>query len=179
VGDRDGERVTEHDAAFREFVSGSQHRLVNFGVFLVGDRGRAEDLVQDAYVRAYVNWSRIHDRAPEAYVRKCIINGRADWWRRRSSKELVSIGQAQLEGIDNVDATGDVDQRLLVAAALSRLTKRERTVIVLRYYLGLSEAEIAAELGLAAGTVKSTASRATQKLRADDLLREGATHDPR
>jgi RNA polymerase sigma-70 factor (sigma-E family) len=171
--------VTDDDAAFREFVLGSQTRLVNFAAFLVGDYGRAEDLVQDAYVKAYARWSSIHDRAPEAYVRRCLINGRTDWWRRRASKELVTDGRALVERPVHGDAAADVDERLVVFAALDRLSTRERTVLVLRYYLGLSEAEIATELGLAPGTVKSTASRATGKLRGDPVLREGGIHDPR
>jgi RNA polymerase sigma factor (sigma-70 family) len=71
------------------------------------------------------------------------------------------------------DHSGGVDQRLTVLKALARLTTRERAVITLRYYLGLSEAEIAAELGIAPGTVKSAAARAIDKLRSDhDLTKE-------
>jgi RNA polymerase sigma-70 factor (sigma-E family) len=175
---RDGDRrrgVSVEDALFRDFVYGSQKRLVNFAEFLVGDHGRAEDLVQDAYVKTYAKWSRLHDQNPEAYVRRCIITGRADWWRRRASTEYVSHGIAD-HAVDD-DAAADLDQRLVLVAALGRLTSRERTVIVLRYYLGMSEADIAAELRLAAGTVKSTASRAVGKLRSDPRLGEGVVHD--
>jgi RNA polymerase sigma-70 factor (sigma-E family) len=162
------------DALFRDFVHGSQKRLVNFAEFLVGDRGRGEDLVQDAYIKVYAKWSRLHDQNPEAYVRRCIISGRADWWRRRASSELVTDHMARSTGDD---AMGASDQRLVVLAALHRLTSRERTVVVLRYYLGMSETEIASQLGLASGTVKSTAARAVGKLRRDPSLDEGAIHD--
>jgi RNA polymerase sigma-70 factor (sigma-E family) len=173
-----GGSVTD-DALFREFVHGSQKRLVNFAEFLVGDHGRAEDLVQDAYVKTYARWSSVHDRNPEAYVRACIINGRTDWWRRRASTEKI-VDSRTLAGLaSGNDPVAEVDQRLVVFAALGRLSRRERTVIVLRYYLGLSEGQIAAELGLAPGTVKSTASRAVGKLRGDPLIGEGAVHDAR
>jgi RNA polymerase sigma-70 factor (sigma-E family) len=167
--------VSVDDATFREFVHGSQKRMVNFAEFLVGDHGRAEDLVQDAYVKTYAKWSRLRDQNPEAYVRRCIVNGRTDWWRRRASTEHITrhLGDTA----SGHDAVADVNERLVLLAALDRLTSRERTVIVLRYYLGMAEAEIAAELGLAAGTVKSTASRAIGKLREDELLGEGAAHD--
>jgi len=167
--------VSVEDATFRDFVHGSQKRLVNFAEFLIGDHGRAEDLVQDAYVKTYAKWSRLHDENPEAYVRRCIVNGRTDWWRRRASTETVT--HAVGDRASGTDAVADLDRRLVLFAALGRLTTRERTVIVLRYYLGMSESEIAADLGLAAGTVKSTASRAVGKLRSDPLLGEGAVHD--
>lgn len=166
--------MSGRDAQFREFVADSQHRLVRFAELLVGDKGRAEDLVQEAYVAAYVAWPRIKEGAPEAYVRRCVINGRTNWWRRRSSRELPVDHIIEWQQSATPDETAGVDQRLLVLAALARLTPRERTVVALRYYVGRSEAEIASEIGVAVGTVKSTASRAVAKLRDDQILREGA-----
>jgi RNA polymerase sigma-70 factor (sigma-E family) len=169
--------VSDRDVAFREFVVGSQTRMVAFAEFMVGDRHRAQDLVQDAYVAAYAKWGRIDPDLLEPYVRRCIVNGRTSWWRRRSSSELPveSIGDLGREATG--DRTDQVDSRLLMLAALTRLTARERTVLVMRFYLELSEAEIAAEIGLAPGTVKSTAARAVGKLREDPQLREGASRD--
>ena len=165
----------DRDESFREFVVGSQRRLVDFAELLVGDRGLAEDLVQEAYTAAYVAWPRLREGSPEAYVRRCVMNGRTSWWRRPSSGERpVDVDDYRRIRAPG-DATADVDQRLLALSALQRLTRRERTVITLRYYVGLSEAEIAAELSIAPGTVKSTAARALAKLRADQLFREGAT----
>lgn len=165
--------MTDRDAPFREFVIASQRRLVDFAELLTGDRGRAEDLVQDGYIAAYVAWPRIRDGYPEAYVRRCVINGRTSWWRRRDSHERPVQNEDYGEVKDGADLTAASDQRLIVLAALGRLTARERAVIALRFYIELSEAEIAAELGIAAGTVKSTASRAITKLRDDQLFRQG------
>jgi RNA polymerase sigma-70 factor (sigma-E family) len=169
-----GDTTGSHEASFRDFVHGSQKRLVNFAEFLIGDHGRAEDLVQDAYVKVYAKWSRLHDENPEAYVRRCIITGRSDWWRRRASTEKAVDSQNVVDLATGTDVVADLDRRLVVFAALRRLTDRERAVIVMRYYLGLSEAEIASELGLAAGTVKSATARAMGKLRSDPRLDEGA-----
>jgi RNA polymerase sigma-70 factor (sigma-E family) len=163
--------VSEQDREFRDFVVGSQHRLVHFAELLTGDRGRAEDLVQEAYEAAYAAWPRISRGSPEAYLRRCIINGRTNWWRLRSSHEQPTNRPTDRES--TADQSAEVDQRLLVLSALRRLTRRERTVLALRFFVGLSEREIADELGVAAGTVKSTAARAVSKLREDQLLREG------
>jgi RNA polymerase sigma-70 factor (sigma-E family) len=165
--------VRSRDEQFREFVVDSQRRLVDFAELLTGDRGRAEDLVQEGYVAAYAAWPRIRDGRPEAYVRRCVINGRTTWWRRKPSHELPVDANVRSDIRIAADATAVVDERLLVLAALRRLTVRERTVVALRYYVGLSEQEIAEEIGVAAGTVKSTASRAVAKLRDDQLFREG------
>jgi RNA polymerase sigma-70 factor (sigma-E family) len=163
--------VRDRESEFSEFVAGAQRRLLHFADLLTGDHARAEDLVQDALVKAYVAWPRIRAGGAEAYVRKCVVNGRADWWRRRSSREQPTAERA--EAASPADSAGQVDQRLVVLAALATLTDRERAVIALRYYLGLSEAETATDLDIAVGTVKSTAARAIAKLRTDAHLFEG------
>ncbi len=163
----------ERDAQFRDFVTDSQRRLVHFAELLVGDRGRAEDLVQEAYVAAYAAWPRIRNGAPEAYVRRCVMNRRVDWWRRRSSREWPVDQVADLPDDSSSARITQVDQRLLVFRALGRLTARERAAVVLRHYVGLSEAETATEMRVAVGTVKSTTARAVAKLRDDPILREG------
>jgi RNA polymerase sigma-70 factor (sigma-E family) len=152
---------SERDREFSDFVAGTQRRLVHFAELLTGDHGRGEDLVQDALVKAYVAWPRIRAGGAEAYVRTCVVNGRTDWWRRRSSRERPTASPA------------DVPDRVVVLNALARLTDRERAVIALRFYLGLSEAETAADLDIAVGTVKSTAARAITKLRANPSFSEG------
>ena len=154
---------------FADFVAGRQRRMVRVAELLCGDRGRAEDLAQDGFAKAYVAWSRIRTGDPEAYVRRCIVNAQTDWWRRRTWREeprpLVPDRQ------DRADPAAEIAVRDVVLRALARLTPRERVVIVLRFYLDLSEYQIGSELGIAPGTVKSAAARAVAKLRADAELR--------
>jgi RNA polymerase sigma-70 factor (sigma-E family) len=159
-------------AEFAEFVAGSQARMVRLGELLTGDRGRAEDLAQEGYARAYAAWGRIRGGDPTAYVRRCIVNANIDWWRRRTWRERTRSPVP--EAADRTDVAGDVAARTVVLAALARLTSRERAVLVLRFYLDLTEAQIAKELGIAPGTVKSAGARALAKLRADTELRAEA-----
>lgn len=157
---------------FAAFVAGSQARLVRLAELLTGDRGRAEDLAQDGYARAYAAWGRLRSGDPEAYVRRCMVNANTDWWRRRRWREQA-CGLVPEAAIGR-DLAGDIVARDVVRRALARLTVRERAVLALRFYADLTEAQVAAELGIAAGTVKSTASRALAKLRVDAELRAGA-----
>jgi RNA polymerase sigma-70 factor (sigma-E family) len=126
---------------FAGFVTGTQARMVRLAELLTGDRGRAEDLAQEGYAKAYAAWRRIRGGNPEAYVRRCIVNANTDWWRRRSSHE-----QSRLLVPDHpalADPAGDVAARDLVLRALARLTRRERAVLALRFYLDLTEIQIA------------------------------------
>ena len=105
-------------------------------------------------------------------MRRCIVNANTDWWRRRSWREQPrSLVPDQPERTDmtTLHAARDV-----VLRALARLTTRECAVIALRFYLDLTEYQIAHELGIAPGTVKSTVARALAKLRADAELRAEA-----
>jgi len=170
-GSEKGRRVRREAGAdeFADFVATSQARMVRIGELLTGDRGRAEDLAQHGYAKAYSAWHRIKDGDPEAYVRRCVVNANTDWWRRRYWRELPSA--ALPERADQADRIAAAADREIVLRALSRLTMRERIVLVLRFYLDLSEREIAAELKIAPGTVKSAAARGLAKLRADPELR--------
>jgi RNA polymerase sigma-70 factor (sigma-E family) len=164
--------MDEREAQFRDFVAGSQRRLLNYAELLVGNRSLAEDLVQEALISAFAAWPRIHDGNPEAYVRRCVANGRTSWWRRPMSRER-SLDLERGDAMPQADRTSEVDERVRVLNALKRLTARERTVIVLRYYIGLNERQIADEVSIAPGTVKSTASRAIAKLRDEFTPSEG------
>jgi RNA polymerase sigma factor (sigma-70 family) len=107
---------------------------------------------------------RIDD--PRAFVRKVMVNSYASWYRRHGGREWVTAdprGDGRTE--DPAQQLGDRD---VVWRALRLLPARQRTVIVLRYYEDLSEAEIAAVMGTSAGTVKSQAARALKRL-ADEL----------
>ncbi|MFL6115226.1 MAG: SigE family RNA polymerase sigma factor [Catenulispora sp.] len=166
--------VADPDDGFAEFVRGSQTRMVHLAELLTRDRGRAEDLAQHAYAKAYASWPRVSRGDPEAYVRRCIVNANVDWWRRRTWHERPSevLPEAAQRGGDPAASAADRD---LVLRALSRLTDRERTVIALRFYLDMSEVQVASELGIRPGTVKSTTARALAKLRQDAELRSETT----
>jgi len=159
-------------ADFADFVRSSQAKMVRLAELLTGDRGRAEDLAQDGYAKAYAAWTRIRGGDPQAYVRRCIVNANTDWWRRRSWREQprpLVPDQPERADMTTMHAARDV-----VLRALARLTARERAVIALRFYSDLTEFQIAHELGIAPGTVKSTVARALGKLRADAELRAEA-----
>lgn len=158
---------------FAGFVAGAQSRMVRLAELLTCDRGRAEDLAQEGFAKAYAAWPRIRDGDPEAYVRRCILNANTDWWRRRRWREQPS--PLVPERPDRTGAATALVTRDVVLRALARLTSRERVVLGLRFYLDLTEFQIAHELGIAPGTVKSTAARALAKLRADAELIAEAT----
>ena len=151
------------EAEFTDFVRANSARLLHGAELLVGDRSRAEDLLQHALVGTYLKWASVREGRPEAYVRKAMLNSYLDWWRRRRWREApLSDLTAHPTA---ADPSIDIARRDLVRRALAGLTRRERAVIVLRYWFDLSESEIAAELGIATGTVKSTASRAMTRMR--------------
>jgi RNA polymerase sigma-70 factor (sigma-E family) len=163
--------VSRHDelGEFTDIVVGYQGKMVRLAELLTGDCGRAEDLAQDGFAKAYAAWDRIRGGDPAAYVRRCIINANTDWWRRRVRFEQPSPQVPEVFG--HVDLVAASAARDLVLRALAKLTSRERAVLALRFYLDLSELQIARELGISPGTVKSATSRALAKLRADAELR--------
>jgi RNA polymerase sigma-70 factor (sigma-E family) len=144
-------------ALFREHHG----ELVRLALLMVGDLPTAEDVVQDVYARLHSRWSQIAARdAVLPYVRSAVLNGCRSVLRRRAVARRV--GAAHRDEPPAKSAESEVmlsEDRRQVLAALTRLPRRRREVLVLRYYLGLSEAEIAAVLGISPGTVKSTAAR--------------------
>lgn len=152
---------------FEDFVGARSNALQRFGYLMTGDWGVAEDLLQTALARAYQRWSRIHRDNAEAYVRKVMVNTWSSWWRRRWRSEMPTDALPENPARDQY---ADVDQRELVRVALAALPPRQRAVLVLRYHEDLTEHQVAALLGITAGTVKSQAARALGKLRADGAL---------
>ena len=148
---------------FEDFVSARGQALQRFGYLLTSDWALAEDLVQTAFSRAYPRWSRIESDAPEAYVRKVMVNTWSSWWRRRWRGEVPA---ASLPDMAAGDPYLEVDRRHAVKSALAGLPHRQRLVLVLRYHEDLSEQQVAELLGISVGTVKSQASKALAKLRA-------------
>ena len=124
--------------------------------------------MQEALVRTYGAWSRIQNDDPAAYARRVLVNARTDSWRRRRQEHLVE--EPPEPPPTPRDPVAVIDERLALVSALRSLSGRERAVIVLRYFVDLSEADTAAELGVSVGTVKSTASRALAKLRDESAV---------
>ena len=160
---------------FRDFVIGSQTRLIKFAELLTRDLGHAEDLVQHAYAKVFASWPKLRTGHPEAYARRCIVNGHRDRWRRGVWKEMpVEPGEESGHHSDGDSLSEENAERDAVLRALGRLTQRERAVVALKYYYDLPTDEIALELGVAAATVRTTVFRALAKLREDQhLAREG------
>jgi len=149
---------------FSAFVSSSSYRLFRAATLLTGgDLATAEDLVADALARVYLAWPRIRSEDAFAYARRVVVNLHLDW-RRLLRRRGETLTDSVPERSTN-DFGHDVVQRESVARSLRRLTRRERAVVVLRYFLDLSAEATAAELGVAVGTVKSTNARALAKLR--------------
>jgi RNA polymerase sigma-70 factor (sigma-E family) len=154
-------------AGFDDFVVMRSPRLLRTAYLLTHDWALAEDLVQTALARAWEAWHRI-DGDPEPYVRRIIVNSYASWWRRRWTGELPT--EVLPEQVHTADPHRGVDERDRLWRAVRQLPRRQRAVLVLRYFEDMSEAEIADALGCSLGTVKSKASRALAKLRLDENL---------
>lgn len=165
VGTRTARTRAEIDHEFSAFVSRHGADLLRTAWLLCGDAHRAEELTQQALVRTYAAWPRTHE--PLAYARRVLANLRVDTWRRRR-REVLTAPEDLPEtdtvrvGSDEHARTEDRDQ---LVRALALLTPRQRRIVVLRHMVGLPEAEVAAELGVSIGTVKSTASRGLSTLR--------------
>lgn len=166
-----GERSRPGDAEFTAFVSAHQADLLRTAWLLCGDAHRAEELTQQALVRTYGAWSRAGAGDPLAYARRVLVNLRIDTWRRRRREVLLAPADLPDDAsptgtaAPRDDAARYADRDQLVRA-LATLSVRQRRVVVLRHLVGMSEADVAADLGVSVGTVKSTSSRALAQLRA-------------
>ena len=146
--------------------------LVRLAVVLTGDRGAAEDIVQDAFLGLYRRWDHLADTAaPLAYLRVSVVNGCRSTLRRRSRLWLgatADVAEAEADsdgGAATLSESPEArallgDEQRMVAAALRKLPRRQREAVVLRYYLDLSEEETARAMGVSRGTVKSATHRA-------------------
>ncbi|UMG94306.1 SigE family RNA polymerase sigma factor [Nocardioides sp. TF02-7] len=160
---------------FDDFVAARSQALLRTAYLLTRDHGLAEDLLQTALSKAWFAWSRV-DGQPEAYVRKILVNTYASWWRRRWNGERPTDELPEPAAADSTDSAG---LRHDLSEAVGRLPRRQRAVVVLRYFEDLSEAETAELLGCSRGTVKSQLSKALAKLRIDPALAEEQTGELR
>jgi RNA polymerase sigma-70 factor (sigma-E family) len=153
--------VTTDEDAFRAFVVARRPALVRSAVLLTGDHHLAEDLVQTALARLALNWTRVSAKgSAESYARRIVFTTHVSWWRRRRIREVL---------VDPPDAAmadpQDTADRLVLRAALARLTAKQRSVLVLRFYEDLTEVQTARVLGVGVGTVKSQTRHALDRLR--------------
>ena len=155
---------------FEAFVLASGSRLHVTAYLLTRDHGRADDLVQTALARVWPVWHRVQGDA-EPYVRKVLVNAflssrRRRWWGEHPVEALPERAAP--------DGGPGVDERIDLASALDRLPPRQRAVVVLRFVEDRTERDVAELLGCGVGTVKSQASKALAKLRADETLSVGS-----
>lgn len=151
-------------------------RLVRLAILLVDDPATAEDVVQEAFAGLHRHWAGLRDEAAAVgYLRTAVVNGsRSVLRRRRTAREYVPPHQVNARSAESLAMLSAEHQA--VVDALGTLPPRQREVLVLRYYGGLSEAEIAEATGISRGTVKSTASRALDAV--SHVLRPGGGHVP-
>lgn len=151
---------------FEEFVGDRLDALLRYATALCCDPYLAQDVVQEVLLRAQVRWGRIGGVAqPQAYVKKMVTNEYLSWRRRRASRD-VAMSMAALEQVGAMtDPMSRYDERDAMLAGIAQLPRKQRAAVVLRYYEGCSDEEIAALLGCAAGTVRSHISRAIAALR--------------
>ena len=165
------------DGEFREFMHARWPVMVRLAFGLSGDQGHAEDVAQAAFARAYASWPRVRRSGdPNAYVRQIVVNENRNRFRKRRVAERLtdSPPESGFVHVAGIDATREYDERSALITALQRLGQRQRAVIVLRYWMDLTEHETAVVLNCSVGTVKSQASRALATLRQDtELVDEG------
>lgn len=153
--------VEQERKDFADFYQRCRDNCLRAVLASTGDRALAEDLVAEAFARAWASWRKVSRHpAPTAWVVRTALNVRVSWWRRRR-REVAFDGHDLPRPDDDVH---DVDQAML--SAIRRLPKRQREVIVLRVWLDLDANTVADELGISPRTVAVHLSRATATLRA-------------
>lgn len=152
------------EEVFADFVAARGAALHRTAYLLVGERGLAHDLVQEALTKTWAGWRRIREpHKAEAYARRAITTTAISWYRRRSWQgERPAEVLPERSHAGHADAVAESDR---LARALAQLPPRQRAAIVCRFYDDLSEAQTARAMGCAPGTVKSQVSAGLTKLR--------------
>ena len=154
----------DKDAEFEAYMVARQPSLLRTAYLLTGDRHTAEDLVQTAFAKLYLSWDRVQRRElVDGYVRRILVNEHNSLWRRAFKRREV-VSDEVPETHAPADRHDDGESAALWAF-VQTLPRKQRAVIVLRYYEDLSEAQIADAIQCAPGTVKSQASAAIAALR--------------
>jgi RNA polymerase sigma factor (sigma-70 family) len=149
-------RTAADDAAvtFEDVFAREYGPMVQVAFLMLGSRAEAEDVVQEAFARIELRWARLAN--PGGYLRRCVVNGATDVLRRRRLEQRFGLLRQQTS--EDLAADELID-------AIAALAPKPRAAVVLRYYLGLSEREIAEALDVRPGTVKSMTHRALARLR--------------
>jgi RNA polymerase sigma-70 factor (sigma-E family) len=155
---------------FEEFAMARLYSLLRYAVVLTGDPDLAQDVVQEVLARAQVRWRRIGEvESPEAYVRRMVLNEYLSWrrsWAVRhvhaAGERLVDLDDARGGARDHAQGVVDADE---LWRRLATLGRKQRAVLVLRYYEQMDDETIADLLGCSPATVRSQASKALRTLR--------------
>ncbi|MFJ8664751.1 SigE family RNA polymerase sigma factor [Streptomyces sp. NPDC093600] len=171
-GEGTGERRSASEAEFTAYVAERRASLYATAYHLTGDRFEAEDLLQSALFSTYRAWDRISDKAAVGgYLRRTMTNLHISAWRRRKLNEYPTEELPETAG--DTDAMRGTELRAVLWQALARLPEIQRTMLVLRYYEGRTDPEIAEILDISVGTVKSSIWRSLRRLREDEVLSFG------
>ncbi|MGW2562988.1 SigE family RNA polymerase sigma factor [Streptomyces sp. NPDC001514] len=171
-GEVKGERNNLTEAEFTAYVQERRASLYATAYHLTGDRFEAEDLLQSALFSTYRAWDRISDKAAVGgYLRRTMTNLHISAWRRRKLNEYPT--EELPETVGETDAMRGTELRAVLWQALARLPELQRTMLVLRYYEGRTDPEIADILDISVGTVKSSIWRSLRRLREDEVLSFG------
>jgi RNA polymerase sigma-70 factor (sigma-E family) len=151
------------DVALAALYDTHRAALLRLALLLTGDLAAAEDVVQDAFLGLRGRWAAVEPSSRGAYLRVAVVNGARSLHRRvRTARRFLRVGEPAAAPADVAALLADEHRQ--VVAALRRLPRRQREVLVLRYWSDLSEAAIAETLGIARGTVKSSAARGLRAL---------------
>jgi RNA polymerase sigma-70 factor (sigma-E family) len=151
--------IAETRASFEEYVRARTPALLRIAYLVAGNAHDAEDLVQSALEKAAMRWRHLDD--PEAYLRRVIYTQSVSRWRRLRARPPETLTATPPERWTETDH----ETRLVLAAAIRRLTPRQRAVLVLRFYEDRTETEAAILLGVSTGTIKSQTRHALRRLR--------------
>ena len=163
------------DQALTDLYAAHWHSLVRLSWLLVRDQQLAEETVQDAFVAMHSRWTRLRNQdLALAYLRRCVVNSSRSVLRHRTVEDRYLSAQTAPLSAQGVTDEPSAETRALehdrgaqLLAALGRLPRRQREVLTLRYYLDLSEAQIADALSISPGSVKAHAHRGLAALRTD------------
>jgi RNA polymerase sigma-70 factor (sigma-E family) len=155
---------------FTEFAATRLPRLLRYAVMLTGDRELAQDIVQEVLAKAQLRWRKVAGAdSPDAYVRQMVLNEYLSWRRRWAVRHVQAAGERLVELVDRHGVTRDHADAIVDADELwnrlATLPRKQRAVLILRYYEQLDDDEIAVLLGCARVTVRSNASKAMKALR--------------